>query len=65
MSVARTARRRRKQAIQGYTHLAKLSPNNGCSRPIYHRKRLLTVQEAIAKERRQAAQEQARKKAAK
>lgn len=61
MSIARAARRRRKQFAQGFTHMAKLSPHNGCSRPLYKRKALHSISEAIAKERQQAALERARK----
>lgn len=55
MSAARTARRRRKQATQGFTHLDKMK------RPHYRRKQLLNVADAIAMERRRAAAEQKRK----
>lgn len=37
MSVARTARRRRLQAIQGYRHMARLGHGNN-NRPIYHKR---------------------------
>lgn len=45
---ARVARRRRRQWAINHTHLARLG------RPIYRRKRLLTVADAIAAERRAA-----------
>lgn len=55
MSVARTARRRRRQASQGFTHIARLSPNKGCSRPIYSTRALVSVGEAIQREKAKAA----------
>lgn len=58
MSAARTARRRRKQAVQGFMHLDKMK------RPKYRRRQLLSVSDAIAAERRRAAAE-ARRKATK
>ena len=60
MSAARTARRRRKQHAIGFRHLARIGhgPNN---RPIYRRTQLLSVSEAIARERAQAAAEARRK----
>lgn len=42
------AKRRRRQAKLGYTHLARLG------RPIYKRHALSNIQDAIARERRQA-----------
>lgn len=54
--------RRCRQARNGYKHLARIcgkAVKGG--RPIYSGARTLTVQEAIARERRLAAQEQARK----
>ena len=64
MSVTSTAKRRRRQAKQGFNHLARWSPGNN-SRPIYKHKRLLSVHDAVAAERRKAAAEQKRKAASK
>jgi hypothetical protein len=50
MSAARTARRRRKQFVQGFTHIAKLG------RPIYRKRSAATTRarmlEVIANQRR-------------
>lgn len=57
MSMARTARRRRRQWAINHTHIARLS-----GRPIYKRKQILSVGEAIARERRAAVAEASRKR---
>jgi len=64
MCVASTAKRRRRQAKQNYNHLALLSPGNN-SRPIYRHKRLLSVHDAVAAEKRKAAAEARRKSGSK
>ena len=59
---ARTARRRRRQHRIGFTHIAKICGGSiAGGRPIYRHRQLLNVSDAIAAERRRAAQEQARK----
>ena len=45
------AKHRRREHTIGFRHVARLG------RPIYHRKRSLTIAEAIARERQQAAAE--------
>lgn len=60
MTVARTARRRRRQHQISFRHLARIGhgPNN---RPVYRKHSLSNVHEAIARERAHAAAEARRK----
>jgi hypothetical protein len=56
---ARTARRRRKQAVQNYNHLARLGRRGkGTSRPIYAHSSVAVLEhrEALFRERRSAMQ---------
>lgn len=61
MTVAATAKRRRRQAVQGYNHLAFIGRGNN-NRPIYHKRSVskLTKREQLYRERLK--QLQARKK---
>lgn len=59
MSMARTARRRRKQHMNGFTHIAKMG------RPKYRRRQLANIQDAIAAERARAVRMANMKKAKK
>lgn len=59
---ARTATRRRRQAVLGYSHLALIGRGNN-NRPIFHKKSIekLTRREQILRERRQEMQQRKKK----
>lgn len=63
MTVARTARRRRLQAVQGYRHMARIGRGNN-NRPYYtrHTKEYYERHEAMTRETRIAMQGRKKKK---